>query len=338
MPPRANATVRLCSGLIDARPNQRSPHRAAQYGHCCRQTAHSILPVKEEQASGTAKIIAAALVMLHADPRTSGLVPQSAAELGERALEASGANGRRLCRALNQIWFRYLARFVEGITIPGIALHYALRKDCIRKHAREAIEAGIHHAVILGAGFDSLGADLQNEFSTLKVWEIDHPATQRVKSRALTAVQSTGLRLLPVDLSITELKQILSADSAFRAAPKTLWVAEGLLMYFDLSTVQGIFRQTADLCGKGSKFIFTFMRPDSLGRLRFDQQTPLVDWWLRIAGEPFRWGNAPQELGGPIRPWRIRSLYGGDDSTDLSHLSNLGHRAAVGEVICIAEL
>ena len=269
--------------------------------------------------------------MLRADPRYAYLVRESSATLAERAVH----NSLKLA-LLKQPWFRLIAGIIERATIPGIVLHYALRKDRILRCARESVTAGAKQAVILGAGFDSLGYDLKQKFPALNLWELDHPATQRLKASALRQMQSTELQLIPADLSNTGLVQILSDHPGFCAQQRTLWVAEGLLMYFEETTVSRIFEQTAGTSGAGSRFIFTFMRPDSARRLRFEQQTPLVDWWLKMSGEPFRWGSTPERLAEFIRPWRISQLY---DAADLRPgADELSPEAARGEMICVAEL
>ena len=63
---------------------------------------------------------------------------------------------------------------IERITIPGILLHYALRKKCIAKLARSALANGGTQVVVIGAGFDPLSSELQREFPTALFWEIDH--------------------------------------------------------------------------------------------------------------------------------------------------------------------
>jgi O-methyltransferase involved in polyketide biosynthesis len=107
-------------------------------------------------------------------------------------------------------------------------------------------------------------------------------------------------------------------------------------MYFTEAVVRRIFQQTAAISGTGSRFIFTFMHPDSAGRLRFEKQTPLVDWWLKRRGEPFRWGTASGNLAAFIGPWQGSHLH------DADNLRRVGGKdvtsvIARGEMICIAE-
>jgi O-methyltransferase involved in polyketide biosynthesis len=79
----------------------------------------------------------------------------------------------------------------SGITVPGILLHYALRKRCIAQLAREALHSGATQVVIIGAGFDALSLELQREFPDAHFWEIDHPQ-HSVTKPALLRKRSRG--------------------------------------------------------------------------------------------------------------------------------------------------
>jgi AraC-like DNA-binding protein len=98
-----------------------------------------------------------------------------------------------------------------------------------------------------------------------------------------------------------------------------------------------IFKETAAISAQNSRFIFTFMRPDERGRLRFEGQTRLVEWWLRLGGEPFRWGTSPELLPEFVPPWRVRQVYGSTHLKESSPIS-LDQSPAIGEMICLAEI
>ena len=76
--------------------------------------------------------------------------------------------------------------------LPGILLHYALRKRFIEESARAFLERGGQQLVVLGAGFDTLAARIAEERPGVVCVEVDHPATQETKRRVLTARTATG--------------------------------------------------------------------------------------------------------------------------------------------------
>jgi methyltransferase (TIGR00027 family) len=293
--------------------------------------------VQHEQASRTALLIAASLVLLHHDAKYSHLVSKTSADLCGFVLEKHSSRTRLFSKIVRQRWFRPIAKLIERITIPGILLHYVLRKKCISEFARSALAKGVAQVVILGAGFDPLSSELQREFPTARFWEIDHPATQRHKVRACSEIGIERVHFVAVDLSAASLDRDALIRDAFDSAKPTLWVAEGLLMYFPADIVSSLLRMLSGLSGPGSQLAFTFMEKQRDGHIRFDSQTKLVTRWLRTRGEPFLWGTTRSELAAFVRPWRVIRFF---DHTDLRGLdSELADEAiAKGEVICLAEI
>jgi len=252
-------------------------------------------------------------------------------------LEKHSAQTRLFLKIVRQTWFQPIAKFVESATIPGILLHYALRKKCISELVRSALTNGVAQVVILGAGFDPLSFELQREFPTAQFWEIDHPATQRHKVRACSEVGIERMHFVAVDLSAAGLERDVLISSGFDPAKHTFWIAEGLLMYFPANIVSSLMKTLGSLSAPGSQFAFTFMEKQRDGHIRFDSQTKLVDWWLRIRGEPFLWGTTRTDLVEFIRTWRLIRFF---DHNDLRNIgSKLGDEViAKGEVICLAQI
>jgi methyltransferase (TIGR00027 family) len=230
-----------------------------------------------------------------------------------------------------------IAKVIERITIPGILLHYALRKKCIAQLAHAALVNGASQVVVIGAGFDPLCFELREEFDAAQFWEIDHPATQRHKSRAFPEIDNERFHFIANDLSSTALKKNALAENGFDPAQRTFWVAEGLLMYLPADTVSRLMITLKELSAPGSQFVFTFMEKQSDGRIRFHSQSKLVDWWLSGRGEPFVWGATRDELVDFVRPWRVRRFF---DHNDLRQMNpgRANEALATGEVICLAEI
>jgi methyltransferase (TIGR00027 family) len=293
--------------------------------------------VQHEQASRTALLIAASLVLVNHDPKRSRLVSKTSADLCAQVLEKHSAQTRLFLKMVRQTWFRPVAKLIERITIPGILLHYALRKKCIGELVRSALANGVAQVVILGAGFDPLSSELQRAFPTALFWELDHPATQRHKARACSEIGTEQVHFVAVDLSVAGLDREALISSGFDSAKRTFWIAEGLLMYFTADIVSSLMKRLSSLSAPGSQLAFTFMEKQRDGHIRFDSQTKLVEWWLRVRREPFLWGTSRSELAEFIQPWRVIRFF------DHNHLremeSELADEAiAKGEVICLAAI
>ncbi len=202
---------------------------------------------------------------------------------------------------------------------------------------RSALVDGTTQVVIIGAGFDPLSFELHQEFRSARFWEIDHSATQRPKVRAFPKFNAERLHFLPVDLSAAALDREALIKNAFDPVQRTFWVAEGLLMYLPANIATSLMTTLKTLSAPGSQFAFTFMEKQGDGRIRFDSQSKLVDWWLRGRGEPFLCACTRGELADLVRPWHIDRFFDHDDFRQ-TETGLADQPIAKGEVICLTEV
>jgi methyltransferase (TIGR00027 family) len=259
--------------------------------------------MKADRPSATARTIALGTVLLKADPRFGRLVSPEAAETCRAFLEAASPRGLNLARLCDRSWFRAFMGWMERATLPGLRLHYSLRKRFIEEVARRSLGEGTRQLVVLGGGFDTLALRLHPEFPERRFIEIDHPATQRIKLKALEGRRAPGpnLRLVPADFTRETLEEVLLNRTPFDPGLRTLFVMEGVLMYLEVEDIDRIFSFVRRRSPAGSRFAFTFMTLRPGGRLGFARSSPLVDTWLRLMGEPFRWGLRRDDLAGFLR-------------------------------------
>ncbi|HUE95398.1 MAG TPA: SAM-dependent methyltransferase, partial [Longimicrobiaceae bacterium] len=260
-------------------------------------------------------------------------------------LARAAAARRTRTGRLTERWFvsgggRRLVAAVEKAILPGIQLHYAVRKRYIEGAVEEAIRLGGRQVVVLGAGMDALALRFARRSGEVRCIEVDHPATQAIKAGALAGVGAvpTNLILVPADLSRQPLSEALRAGG-YDAAVPVCFVAEGLTMYLDLPTVRGLLLTVGEQAPSGSRFIWTLMEPDDAGRIAFrDSRSAIVDRWLRSRGEAFTWGLAADEVAGFVASLGLDllELVG---SEDLRARYLTGQRAelplAAGEMICV---
>jgi methyltransferase (TIGR00027 family) len=247
--------------------------------------------MREQKPSATACMIAASLGVCARDPGLSELVNPLAAEASLRFMKAYGLPATLFTGVLRKTWFRALVYAVERSTIPGILLHYLLRKRYLEDITRDALRNGIRQVVVLGAGFDVLATALHETFPEVTFLEIDFPATQAVKREALASNHlGENLVFVPVDLMRLTLSQSLLRHPRYQPRAATLFIAEGVLMYLSQDDIAQLFRFIREESGPESLFAFTFMEPREDGQINFHHRSKIVDCWMRLRGEPFTWG------------------------------------------------
>lgn len=301
--------------------------------------------MREGRPSATATLIARALLFLSRDPELGSLVPPAAAEASRWFLEAGA--GRPLpdwqVRMMGAGWVRAVAAGLERWVIPGIRLHYAVRKLFLEDVARRAVAEGLSQVIVLGAGFDTLALRLHRELPDVLFVECDHPATQRVKRRALEPRGVTGpnLQLLPVDLARTRLADALASLPEYRREADTLMIAEGLTMYLQPGEMDGLFAFLREQAGPASRFAFTFMEPQADGRVNFPAASSFVHPWLALVGEPFTWGIRRGDLAryAAERGFTLTELAGDETLREryLAPRGLAGRRLAAGELVAVTE-
>jgi methyltransferase (TIGR00027 family) len=235
---------------------------------------------------------------MYRDPVLGHLVPPRAAEASIWFMKASSHRAECLLNAIDKNWFRSFVFWMDRMTVPGILLHYVLRKRYLEEVARLSLGAGFQQVVVLGAGFYTLALRLHEEFAEGFFIETDHPATQRVKKQALErrGLPRHNMRFLAVDLSRQGLDESLLTGQGYAPDGDTLFVAEGLLMYLKPDEVDRLFRFISSQRGRRVRFAFTFMEPQANGKVNFETSRKAVDWWLWLRREPFQWGIRREHL------------------------------------------
>lgn len=294
------------------------------------------------RASATALLIARSTVISSRALDRRFLYDPLAVALSARFVEDHEVFGAARLWLYRRSMFRMVLGALERLTLPGIQLHYALRKRCIEDEVRAGLAVGYSSVQVFGAGFDTLAWRLAREFDDVRFTEVDHPLTQQAKTDSLGRTEN-----LPANLSFQALDLALDGGAVPDAAPgadapgDTIVVAEGVLMYLSDANVRRFFDGLRRRRTGRVRVIFTFMTPDAQGRIRFHNSSRAVDWWLGVKGEPFEWGMATGAIGGFLsglgfeltglwghRELRARFLAGGPAGDA---------ELAVGEWLAVAE-
>ncbi len=262
--------------------------------------------MKDNAASITAAGIAKTFVFKNGDPNYSKILDSNIFDISYNYLETAIGKKALLYKLFGKIkLFQNLYHLSEIILAPGISNHYLIRKSKIENLIYQFHEKmnGCQQLVILGAGADSLGYRIANAKENIKVFEIDHPATQNIKKKTIVNnyPPKNNLTFIPADLSKKSLKETLSNIENFSFSEKTIFVAEGLIMYLKLEDVKKLFNIMQEFPKEMVYFIFTYMELNSKGKPLYVEQASVLSYLLKLYGEEIFWGLKPKDLDNFIK-------------------------------------
>jgi methyltransferase (TIGR00027 family) len=257
--------------------------------------------------SRTARKVALNVLMLGAEPRMADILPAGSAQATEQLLLAAGVTGAPALRfAKTPTAWKIAASF--DWMMPGQLEGFAHRKRFCEDQVRAAVAEGATQVLVLGAGYDTLGWRLAPDHADVGFYEIDHPATSRAKARGIAALGSRpNLHLIAEDLSQRRLSDVLAKTRGWDVSAASVVVAEGLLMYLPERAVRELFEMLAESTGPNSRVAFSHVSAAVGGRPEMGAWPRLMDWSLRLIGEPWLWGHPPDSLDAFLRPlgWKL---------------------------------
>jgi methyltransferase (TIGR00027 family) len=202
-----------------------------------------------------------------------------------------------------------LSRFENS---PNLRAFVAARSRFAEEELASAFHRGVRQFVLLGAGLDTFA--YRNPFgdSGVRIFEVDHPATQAWKREQLAEAGITEpplLRFVPLDFESRSLAEALQ-ESGFLARQPAFFSWLGVVPYLTLEAAQSTLAFIGAL-PPGTGVVFDYgISPASLTprqKAAFDALAARV----ASAGEPFRLFFDPSELAGML------SVLGFDHIEDL---------------------
>ena len=181
-----------------------------------------------------------------------------------------------------------------------------------------AIAAATTQYVVLGAGLDTFA--WRNPFPSLRVFEVDFPATQEWKKSMLAAAglaKPANLTFAPVDFEQEALGEGL-ARGGFDSRTRAFFGWLGVVPYLTLGAFRSTLATIAALPA-GTQVVFDYaLSPENFSPLRRMFFAALATRVAR-AGEPFKLFFAPEQLEEELRRAGFRGVerIGADGLNDL---------------------
>jgi methyltransferase (TIGR00027 family) len=163
-----------------------------------------------------------------------------------------------------------------------------------------AIGEGVTQYVLLGAGLDTFAH--RNPHRELRVFEVDHPATQAWKRELLEKnklPEPERLSYVPVDFERQSLDEQLAA-AGFDADAPAFFAWLGVVPYLTLEA----FRTTVEFIAsqpRGTGVVMDYGQPRHVLPLREQLSHDSLTSRVALAGEPFHLFFTPNEMAAELR-------------------------------------
>lgn len=148
---------------------------------------------------------------------------------------------------------------------PGVLGFLAARERHIDEFLKRNLAEGIEQLVILGAGLDARAYRF-GALTRIRVFEVDHPASQASKKAAVIRVLGAlpaHVAYVAVDFHTQTLAERLVA-CGYDPARKTLFIWQGVIHYLTPEAIDSTLAFIANHSGVGSTLIFDYMYPTLL--------------------------------------------------------------------------
>lgn len=168
----------------------------------------------------------------------------------------------------------------------------ALRTSAIDTAVHDAVEGGATQLVILGAGYDGRAWRMP-ELAGVRVFEVDHPATQEDKRTRIPELPAAigDVTFVPIDFAKESLDAVLERAGHDRSKP-TCWIWEGVVMYLAREVMRATLADIAGRSAAGSTLIVNYhtLHRRFLARVMF-----------RLVGEPQVSAWTPEQMAADLR-------------------------------------
>ena len=198
-----------------------------------------------------------------------------------RAVESEKPEGVRICydpyaaKFLNPLFYRFMRFFIDTgyaeATGKGVMGFLVARCRYMDDTLQQCLEDGLQQLVILGAGYDSRAYRFeqlsqpvprdQDRAREVRVFEVDHPATQQVKiykvRRALGELPA-HVTYVGVDFNTQTLEKRLP-ECGYDEQLKTLFIWEGVVMYLSAEAIESTLSFIVHHSGPGSQVVLDYV-------------------------------------------------------------------------------
>jgi methyltransferase (TIGR00027 family) len=156
-------------------------------------------------------------------------------------------------------WIRQHPDYYQVPRRRSLRTHMMVRSRFAEERLEQAARAGVSQYVILGAGIDTFAYRQPTWAAGLKVFEVDHPASQSAKQELLKDAgipQPANLEYVPIDFETDSLLAGLSRSPILLDRP-VFFSLLGVIVYLTGDAIDALFQAIASLPAQ-TEIVFSF--------------------------------------------------------------------------------
>jgi methyltransferase (TIGR00027 family) len=175
---------------------------------------------------------------------------------------------------------------------------FVMRQRYAEDELAAAIARGVSQYVLLGAGLDSFAYRRLDLRQTLRVYEVDHPASQQWKRQRLADMNVTipsNLTFIPIDFEVQTLAEGMAA-STFKQHEAAFFSWLGVTQYLTEDAVLSTLQYVASHTAPSSEIVFQILLPPSTLSTEDQAIVAFAAGHAAERGEPFQSFFEPSAL------------------------------------------
>lgn len=195
--------------------------------------------------------------------------------------------GKRFTFIFNHRLLLRVLWWISSRVRPGLGSFVIARSRYVDDYLQKCIDNGLEQFVILGAGYDSRAYRFDKLKEGIKIFEVDHPATQKVKMEKLKEIFGNlpgHVKYVSIDFDREKLPVELFKNG-YEKKLKTLFIWEGVTYYITTEAVDDTLGFVSNNSGKGSSIIFDYLQPSVVNRSSIRNRSKAVRRLVARSGE-----------------------------------------------------
>jgi methyltransferase (TIGR00027 family) len=193
--------------------------------------------------------------------------------------------------------------------LPGAYAFEIARCKFIDEVTLSEADAGLDELVLLGAGLDSRPYRLAEWLEGVRVFEVDHPASQATKLarlRRLLGEEPPGVRFVPVDFTRDDLAAEMTRAGHDEGAA-TLFIWSGVSAYLPEEAVAGVLSWVGAHTSARTSIVFDAVWASAVRGESKLYGAPELRRLLEAVAEPLRWGIPDGEVAETLERFGLRA-------------------------------